>query len=84
MSTSSQEFLKSFDLLPEPEKRAAASEIMRRTFALDRKIECDEAQLASVYAEFADEDRALIEEGMERYERGLFAEYAGQCPSEQL
>ena len=71
MSTSSQEFLKSFDLLPEPEKRAAASEIMRRTFALDRKIECDEAQLASVYAEFADEDRALVEEGMERYEGSI-------------
>jgi hypothetical protein len=71
MSTSSQEFLKSFDLLPDPEKREVASEIIRRTFALDRKIECDEAQLASLYADFADEDRALAEEGMESYESGL-------------
>lgn len=71
MSTSSKELLRSFDLLPEPEKRQVASEIMRRTFALGRKIECDEAQLASLYADFADEDRALAEEGMETYERGL-------------
>jgi hypothetical protein len=77
MSTSSQELLKSFDLLPEPEKREVASEIIRRTFALHRKIECDEAQLASLYADFADEDRALAEEGMETYERGLLAEDAG-------
>lgn len=77
MSTSSQELLKSFDLLPEPEKREVASEIIRRTFALDHKIECDEAQLASVYAEFADDDRALAEEGMENYERGLLTEDAG-------
>jgi len=56
-------FLKSFDLLPELEKREVASEIIRRTLALHRKIECDEAQLASLYAEFAEEDRALAEEG---------------------
>lgn len=77
MSTSSQEFLKSFDLLPEPEKREVASQIMRRPFALDRKIECDDAQLASLYAGSADEDRVLAEEGMEEYERDLIAEDAG-------
>ena len=77
MSTNSQELLQSFDQLPEPEKRQVASEIMRRTFALDRKIECDEAQLASVYAEFTDEDRALAEEDMQSYERGLLVEDAG-------
>ena len=77
MSTSSKEFLKSFDLLPEPEKREVASEIMRRTFGLDGKIDCDQTQLASVYAAFADEDRSLAEEGMEDYERNLLAEDAG-------
>jgi hypothetical protein len=77
MSTSSQELLRSFDLLPEPEKREVASEIIRRTFALDHKIECDEAQLAALYAEFADEDRVLAEEGMESYESGLLVEDAG-------
>lgn len=82
MSTNSQELLRSFDQLPEPEKREVASEIMRRKFALDRKTECDEAQLASVYAEFADEDRALAEEGMESYERGLLVEDAVQCAGE--
>lgn len=71
MSTSSQELLKSFDLLPDPEKREVASEIIRRTFALHRTIECDDVQLASLYAKFADEDRALAEEGMESYESGL-------------
>jgi hypothetical protein len=71
MSTSSQELLKSFDLLPEPEKREVAYEIIRRAFALDRKTEWDEAQLVSLYSDFADEDRALAEEGMENHERGL-------------
>ena len=57
---------------------------MRRTFALDRKIECDDSQLASVYADFADEDRTLAEEGIESFERGLLAEDLGHCPSAQL
>ncbi len=74
MSMSSQEFLKSFDLLPEPEKREVASEIIRRTFPLNGKFECVEGQLSSLYAEFADEDRAMAEEGMEGYERGLLVE----------
>jgi hypothetical protein len=74
MSASSQELLKSFDFLPEPEKREVASEIIRRTFVLNRKIECDAAQLADLYADFADEDRALAEEGVENYERGLVSD----------
>jgi hypothetical protein len=36
----------------------------------------DEAQLASLYAEFADEDRALAEEGMADYAEGLRQEDA--------
>jgi len=74
MSTSGQELLKSFDLLTEPEKREVASEIIRRTFAVERKL--NEAELAAIYADFADEDRSLAEEGMENYERGLLVEDA--------
>jgi len=34
----------------------------------------DETQLASLYAEFADEDRELAEEGMSDYAEGLASE----------
>ena len=73
MSSSSQEVLKSFDLLPELEKRQVASEIIRRTFSLNREI-ADEAQLEAMYASFAKEDLDLAEEGMEDYGRGLTVE----------
>ncbi len=73
MSTSVREVLNSFDLLPEPEKRKVASEIMRRAFA-SRAL--DDAQLAALYAEFAEPDRELAEEGIEEYERGLASEDA--------
>jgi flagellar motor switch protein FliG len=76
MSTSSRELLESFDHLPEAEKREVASEIIRRTFAFDRDVELDEAQLAALYAEFADDDRRLAEEGIEDYEKGLVGEDA--------
>ena len=75
MSTSSQELLKSFDHLPASEKREVASEIIRRTFALDRH-QLDEMQLTALYAEFADDNRRLAEEGIEDYERGLVGEDA--------
>jgi hypothetical protein len=71
MSTTGQEVLKSFDLLPDPEKRAVASEIIRRAFSTPT---LDEAQLTALYADFADEDRALAEEGIEHYDRGLLVE----------
>jgi len=74
MSTTGQELLKSFDLLPEPEKREVASEIIRRAFASTTKL--DEGQLTALYADFADEDRTLAEEGIEDYERGLLVEDA--------
>jgi hypothetical protein len=70
MSTTSQELLKSFDHLPPSEKREVASEIIRRTFALDHD-QLDEGQLTSLYAEFADEDRRLAEEGIGDYQEGL-------------
>jgi hypothetical protein len=73
MSIDSQEILKSFEHLPPSEKREVASEIIRRTFALDRDG-TDDAQLATLYAEFADEDRRLAEEGIEDYQRGLVGE----------
>ena len=74
MSTSTQELLESFDLLPDSEKREVASEIIRRAFALDRKVELDEASLAALYAEFAAEDRDLPENGLEDYRQSLAAE----------
>lgn len=73
MSTTGQELLKSFDLLPEPEKREIASEIIRRAFAV---TQLDESRLATLYAELADEDRKLAEEGIGDYERELAIEDA--------
>ena len=75
ISTASQELLKTFEHLPDSEKREVASEIIRRTFVLDREDALDE-QLSALYAEFADEDRRLAEEGLEDYERGLAGEDA--------
>lgn len=74
MSTIGEEVLRSFDLLPEPEKREVASEILRRTFAPTSQL--DETQLATLYSESADEDRKLAEQGIEDYERGLRVEDA--------
>ena len=74
MSTTGEELLKSFDLLPEREKHLVASEIMRRTFASGPEL--DDVQLASLYAEFAKADRRLAEEGIEDYETSLASEDA--------
>ena len=73
MSTSGRELLESVDHLSGPEKREVASEIIRRAFALDRD-KLDEAQLSTLYAEFADDDRRFAEEGIQDYERGLVGE----------
>jgi len=74
VSSNSQELLKSFDLLPDIEKREVASEIIRRAFFIDQKVAVDEKQLGALYASFAQEDRNLAEEGMEDYEEGLTTE----------
>jgi hypothetical protein len=74
MSTTREEILKSFDLLPEPEKHQIASEILRRTLASNTEL--DETQLATLYAEAAGTDRELAEEGMGDYEKGLASEDA--------
>ena len=70
MGTASQELLKTFEHLPDSEKREVASEIIRLTFALDREDALDDEQLSALYAEFADEDRRLAEQGIEDYEQG--------------
>jgi len=75
MSTLGRELLESFDHLPEGEKREVASAIIRRTFIVDRD-EIDETQLAAMYAEFAEDDRRLANEGLQDYERGLVGEDA--------
>jgi hypothetical protein len=74
MSTTGQELLESFDLLPEREKREIASEMIRRAFA--PMPELDESQLRALYAEFAEEDGNLADEGLVDYERGLRVEDA--------
>lgn len=74
MSTTGEELLRSFDLLPEPERHQVASEIMRRAFA--STTELDETQLALAYSEYGEADRKLAEEGIEDYERGLVSEDA--------
>jgi hypothetical protein len=74
VSSNSQELLKSFDLLPDMEKREVASEIIRRAFSIDQKVAVDESQLEALYASFAQEDRDLAEEGMDDYGNGLTTE----------
>lgn len=74
MSTTGEDLLKSFDLLPEPEKHQVASEIMRRAFASTTDL--DDAHLALVYSEFGEADRKLAEEGIEDYGQGLVSEDA--------
>jgi hypothetical protein len=75
VSTKAEECLKSFDCLPEQEKHVIACEIMRRAFPPTPGL--DDAQFAPLYAEFAETDRMLAEEGIEDYERGLVSEDAG-------
>ena len=74
MSSNGQEILKSFDLLPDVEKREVASEIIRRAFSIDQKVAIDERQLGALYASFAQDDHDLAEEGMEDYGNGLTTE----------
>lgn len=74
MSTAGEELLKSFELLPEPEKHQVASEILRRAYA--STTELDDAQLAALYGEFDEADRKLAEEGMREYANGLASEDA--------
>ena len=72
MSTTGREVLKSFELLPDDEKREVASEILRWSFASTPEL--DDSQLAALYVEFSKADRKMAEEGIENYERGLVVE----------
>jgi hypothetical protein len=74
ISATVEELLRSFDRLPDLEKHKVASEILRRTYA--STLELDEAELTAVYAEFAETDRQLAEEGIEEYGKGLASEDA--------
>ena len=74
MSTIGNELLKSFDLLPEVEKREVASEIIRRAFSLDRNKALDQGELEARYASFAAEDQELAEQGIEDYVKRLTTE----------
>ena len=74
MSTAGEELLKSFDRLPEPERHHVASEILRRTFVPTNQL--DDVEMAALYAEFAEADRKLAEEGIGDYKRGLASEDA--------
>ena len=74
MSTSGQELLRSFDLLPEVEKREVASEIIRRAFSLDRNSALGQEELEACYTSFAAEDQELAEQGMDDYGKRLTTE----------
>jgi hypothetical protein len=69
-----EDLLKSFDLLPEPQKHQVAFEILRRAYPAPKEF--DDAQIAALYAECADADRNLAEEGIDDYEKGLVLEDA--------
>lgn len=73
MSTNTEELLKSFDLLPDSEKRQVASEIIRRTL-VHRNVNLDESRLAELYEQFAADDSDLAEQGVDDYGRGLAIE----------
>lgn len=73
-STTVEDLLKSFDLLPEDERHQVASEILRRAYTSPKQL--DDHQMAALYAEFADADSNLAEEGIEDYTRGLLSEDA--------
>lgn len=68
------DLLRSFDLLPELEKHRVASEILRRAYAPSKEL--DDTQISALYAESAEADSRLAEEGMEEYGRGLVSEDA--------
>ncbi len=64
------------DSLSEPELRQVAEYLafLRFRVRIRPMPEFDETQLAVLYAEFADKDRTLAEEGMSDYAKGLMKE----------
>jgi hypothetical protein len=57
MSTSARDILRSFDLLPEPEKQEVATEILRRTLNLRLPPLSDEELILSAEEVFLELDR---------------------------
>ena len=62
MSTSAQEFLASFDQLPDAEKQEVASEILRRTINFDLLPLSDEELVRSAEELFLELDRREAED----------------------
>ena len=77
MSTKEQ-VLEELETLTEAEIKEVAEYLAFLKFRSRRKPRVvDESQLAALYAEFAEEDRDLAEEGMAVYAEGLTKEDAG-------
>ncbi|MSS71789.1 MAG: hypothetical protein EXS64_09905 [Candidatus Latescibacteria bacterium] len=60
----------------ELEQVARYMAFLRFRARIDSTPALDEVQLATLYAEFAEEDRELAEEGMSDYQEGLLKEDA--------
>ena len=75
MSTKEQ-IVEEINMLSEAELKEVADYLAFLKFRArhNSSLMLDEAQLASLYAEFADEDRNLAEEGMTDYLEGLMEE----------
>jgi len=73
-----EQVVQELDRLPEPELKQVADYLAFLKFRARRKKMAapDEASLAVLYAEFAEEDRRLAEEGMDEYALALAAEDA--------
>lgn len=77
MSTKEQ-VLEEIETLSEAELKEVAEYLEFLKFRSHNKSRVlDESQLAALYAEFAEEDRSLAEEGMTDYAEGLMKEDAG-------
>ena len=77
MSTKEQ-VLEELETLSEAEIKEVAEYLAFLKFRSRIKSHAvDESQLAALYAEFAEEDRDLAEEGMDDYAEGLTREDAG-------
>ena len=62
MTADVQNFLHTFDALPDPDKRTLATEILRRSLALDQPPLTDEALTETADALFQDLDRREAED----------------------
>jgi hypothetical protein len=63
MTTKVRQLLESFDRLPEPEKREAATEILRRSLELDSPVVDDHALVENAEALFLQLDKQEAADG---------------------